>query len=91
MLAEFAAMLARPEDLASVRRQLVTRMLSARQRLQLAMAVVCSSLDATIEAICKQLDAAEARMVSHVQAHFAELEKLLRSGPVVSARWPVPR
>ena len=46
--AEFAAVLARREDLASVRRQLVTRMLSARQRLQLAMAFVCSSLDATI-------------------------------------------
>lgn len=107
MLAEFAAVLVRRDDLASLirpladaqqqalaamvtrRRQLVTMMLSERQRLQLAIAVVRPSIEAMIEAIRKQLDDVEAQMVSHVQAHYAELDKLLRSasgiGPVASA------
>lgn len=107
MLAEFAATLARRDDLASFirpladaqqqalaamvtrRRQLVTMMLSERQRLQLAIAVVRPSIEAMIEAIRKQLDEVEAQMVDHVQAHYAELDKLLRSasdiGPVASA------
>jgi transposase len=107
MLAEFAGVLARRDDLASFirpladaqqqalaamvtrRRQLVTMMLSERQRLQLAIAVVRPSIEAMIEAIRKQLDDVEAQMVSHVQAHYAELDKLLRSasgiGPVASA------
>ena len=71
------------------RRQLVTMMLSERQRLQLAIAVVRPSIEAMIEAIRKQLDDVEAQMVGHVQAHYAELNKLLRSaagiGPVASA------
>jgi transposase len=107
MLAEFAAVLVRRDDLASLirpladaqqqalaamvtrRRQLVTMMLSERQRLQLAIAVVRPSIEAMIEAIRKQLDDVEAQMVSHVQEHYAELDKLLRSasgiGPVASA------
>jgi transposase len=107
MLAEFAAVLVRRDDLASLirpvadaqqqalaamvtrRRQLVTMMLSERQRLQLAIAVVRPSIEAMIEAIRKQLDDVEAQMVSHVQAHYAELDKLLRSasgiGRVASA------
>lgn len=107
MLAEFAAVLVRRDDLGSLirpladaqqqalaamvtrRRQLVTMMLSERQRLQLAIAVVRPSIEAMIEAIRKQLDDVEAQMVSHVQAHYAELDKLLRSasgiGPVASA------
>lgn len=107
MLAEFAATLARRDDLSSFirpladaqqqalaamvtrRRQLVTMMLSERQRLQLAIAVVRPSIEAMIEAIRKQLDEVEAQMVGHVQAHYAELDKLLRSasgiGPVASA------
>ena len=107
MLAEFAGVLARRDDLASFirpladaqqqamaamvtrRRQLVTMMLSERQRLQLAIAVVRPSIEAMIEAIRKQLDDVEAQMVSHVQAHYADLDKLLRSasgiGPVASA------
>lgn len=107
MLAEFAAVLVRRDDLASLirpladtqqqalaamvtrRRQLVTMMLSERQRLQLAVAVVRPSIEAMIEAIRKQLDDVEAQMVCHVQAHHAELDKLLRSasgiGPVASA------
>lgn len=107
MLAEFAAVLVRRDDLASFirpladerqqalaamvtrRRQLVTMMLSERQRLQLAIAIVRPSIEAMIEAIRNQLDDVEAQMVSHVQAHYAELDKLLRSacgvGPVASA------
>lgn len=107
MLAEFAAVLVRRDDLATLirpladaqqqalaamvtrRRQLVTMMLSERQRLQLAIAVIRPSIEAMIEAIRKQLDDVEAQMVSHVQAHYAELDKLLRSasgiGPVASA------
>jgi transposase len=107
MLAEFAAVLVRRDDLDSLirpladaqqqalaamvtrRRQLVTMMLSERQRLQLAIAIVRPSIEAMIEAIRKQLDDVEAQMVSHVQAHYAELDKLLRSasgiGPVASA------
>ncbi|MGZ5131424.1 MAG: IS110 family RNA-guided transposase [Caldimonas sp.] len=71
------------------RRQLVTMLLSERQRLQLAIAVVRPSIEAMIEAIRKQLDEVEAQMVGHVQANYAELDKLLRSasgiGPVASA------
>lgn len=71
------------------RRQLLTMLLSERQRLQLAIAVVRPSIEAMIEAIRKQLDDVEAQMVSHVQEHYAELDKLLRSasgiGPVASA------
>ena len=107
MLAEFAAVLVRRDDLASLirpladaqqqalaamvtrRRQLVAMMLSERQRLQLAITVVRPSIEAMIEAIRKQLDDVEAQMVSHVQTHYAELDKLLRSasgiGPVASA------
>ena len=71
------------------RRQLVTMLLSERQRLQLAIAVVRPSIEAMIEAIRKQLDEVEAQMVGHVQTHYAELDRLLRSasgiGPVASA------
>lgn len=71
------------------RRQLLTMLLSERQRLQLAIAVVRPSIEAMIEAIRKQLDEVEGQMVSHVGEHYAELDKLLRSasgiGPVASA------
>lgn len=107
LLAEFAAVLVRREDLSSFihpltdgeqqalaalvtrRRQLLTMLLSERQRLQLAIAVVRPSIEAMIEAIRKQLDEVEGQMVSHVGEHYAELDKLLRSasgiGPVASA------
>jgi len=107
MLAEFAAVLVRREDLASFirpladaqqqalaamvtrRRQLLTMLLSERQRLQLAIPVVRPSIEAMIEAIRKQLDEVEAQMVTHVHEHYAALDKLLRSasgiGPVASA------
>jgi transposase len=72
------------------RRQLVTMMLSERQRLQLAIAIVRPSIEAMIEAIRKQLDDVEAQMVDHVQSNYAELDKLLRSasgiGPVASGQ-----
>ncbi|MED5620143.1 IS110 family transposase [Ideonella sp. BN130291] len=71
------------------RRQLLSMLLSERQRMQLAIAVVRPSIEAMIEAIRKQLDEVEAQMVSHVQTHFQDLDKLLRSasgiGPVASA------
>lgn len=107
ILAEFAAVLVRREDLASLirpladaqqqalaavvtrRRQLLTMLLSERQRLQLAIPVVRPSIEAMIEAIRKQLDEVEAQMVGHVREHYAALDKLLRSasgiGPVASA------
>lgn len=107
MLAEYAAVLARRDDLARFirpladpqqqalaamvtrRRQLITMLLSERQRLQLAIPLVRPSIEAMIEAIRKQLDDVEAQMVAHVQAHYAKLDKLLRSasgiGPVASA------
>lgn len=107
MLAGFASVLVRREDLVSLirpltdaqqqalaamvtrSRQLVTMMLSERQRLHLANAVVRPSIEAMIEAIRKQLDDVEAQMVAHVQSNYAELDKLLRSaagiGPVASA------
>lgn len=107
LLAEFAGVLVRREDLASFirpltdsqqqtlaamvtrRRQLLTMLLSERQRLQLAIAVVRPSIEAMVEAIRKQLDEVEGQMVSHVGEHYAELDKLLRSasgiGPVASA------
>jgi hypothetical protein len=71
------------------RRQLVTMLLSERQRLQLAIAVVRPSIEAMIEAIRKPLDDVEAQRAGHVQAHYTALDKLLRSasaiGPVASA------
>lgn len=107
LLAEFAAVLVRRDDLGSFirplpdtqqqalaalvtrRRQLLTMLLSERQRLQLAPPVVRPSLEAMIEAIRKQLDEVEARMVFHVHEHYAALDQLLRSangiGPVASA------
>lgn len=107
MLAEFASVLVRREDLATFlrplaepeqqalaamvtrRRQLLTMLLSERQRLQLAIPVVRPSIEAMIEAIRKQLDEVEGQMVGHVQTRFAALDALLRSasgiGPVASA------
>ena len=64
-------------------------MVSERQRMQLAIAVVRPSIEAMIMAIRAQLDDVEAQMVRHVREHFAELDTLLRSangiGRVASA------
>jgi transposase len=71
------------------RRQLLTMMVSERQRMQLAIAVVRPSIEAMITAIRAQLDDVEGQMVRHVREHFAELDRLLRSatgiGRVASA------
>jgi transposase len=71
------------------RRQLLSMLLSERQRLQLAMAVVRPSIEAIIQAIRRQLDDVEAQMMAHVQTHFKDTDQLLRSasgiGPVASA------
>lgn len=71
------------------RRQLLTMMVSERQRMQLAIAVVRPSIEAMITAIRAQLDDVEGQMVRHVREHFAELDTLLRSatgiGRVTSA------
>jgi transposase len=61
------------------RRQLLTMMVSERQRMQLAIAVVRPSIEAMITAIRAQLDDVEGQMVRHVREHFAELDTLLRS------------
>jgi transposase len=71
------------------RRQLLTMMVSERQRMQLAIAVVRPSIEAMIRAIRAQLDDVEGQMVRHVREHFAELDTVLRSatgiGRVTSA------
>ena len=71
------------------RRQLTTMLLSERQRLRLAIAVVRPSVEAVIELIRKQLDDIEAQMVRHVRQHYAELDAVLQSadgiGPIASA------
>jgi transposase len=71
------------------RRQLLSMLLAERQRLQLAIALVRPSIETMIQAIRKQLDDVESQMVTHVQTHYAELDKRLRSasgiGPVASA------
>lgn len=61
------------------RRQLLTMMVSERQRMQLAIAVVRPSIEAMITAIRAQLDDVEGQMVRHVREHFAELDTVLRS------------
>ena len=80
------------QDLAALvtrRRQLTTMLLSERQRLRLAVAVVRPSVEAVIAMIRQQLDDIEAQMVGHVRQHYAELDALLQSaggiGPVASA------
>ena len=71
------------------RRQLLTMLLSERQRLQMAIPLVRPSIEAMIQAIRAQLNDVEAQMTSHVRAHFAEFDTLLRSasgiGPIASA------
>lgn len=71
------------------RRQLLGMMGSERQRLQITPPKLCSSIEAIIAAIKAQLDDIEAQMAAHVQEHFAELDRLLRSasgiGPIASA------
>jgi transposase len=71
------------------RRQLVTMLLSERQRLRLAVAVVRPSVEAVIALLRQQLDDLESQMAAHVQRHYAELDALLQSasgiGPIAAA------
>lgn len=71
------------------RRQLLTMMGSERQRLAITPSDLCPSIEAIIAAIKAQLDLIEAQMLAHVQEHFADLDRLLRSasgvGPICSA------
>ncbi|WP_080594018.1 IS110 family transposase [Burkholderia multivorans] len=71
------------------RRQLLTMLLSERQRLQITPVGLHPSLLAIIAAVQAQLDDIDAQMVGHVREHFSELDRLLQSthgiGPVSSA------
>jgi transposase len=71
------------------RRQLLTMLLSERQRLQITPKGLHPSIEAIVAAIQAQLDDIEAQMVAHVREHFDELDQLLQSasgiGPVASA------
>jgi len=61
------------------RRQLLTMLLSERQRLALAVPAVRPSIEAMIQAIHTQLRDVEAQMTGHVEANFVALDTLLRS------------
>jgi transposase len=79
----FIRPLSEPEqqDLAALvtrRRQLVAMQLSERQRLRLARPVARPSIEAMIEAIKRQLDDLEAEMARHVEAHHAQMARLLQ-------------
>jgi transposase len=93
-LARFIRPLASEEQLALAamvtrRRQLLSMLLSERQRLQMALPLVRPSIEAIIKAIDAQLDDVQAQMMARVQAHFSDIDQLLRSasgiGPVASA------
>jgi transposase len=107
MLAEFAVVLLRRDDLGRFlrplvdpqqqwlaalvtrRRQLLTMLLSERQRLQITPKGLHPSIQAIIAVIQAQLDDIDRQMVAHVREHFGELDRLLQSasgiGPVASA------
>ncbi|MGZ6010091.1 MAG: IS110 family RNA-guided transposase [Rhizomicrobium sp.] len=73
---------AQRQDLAALvtrRRQLIAMLGAERQRLAMARAAVRPSLEAIIMAIQQQLDQVEAEMQGHVQRHFGEIDRLLRS------------
>jgi transposase len=71
------------------RRQLLSMLLSERQRLQITPRGLHPSIEAIVAAIKTQLDDIEAQMLGHVREHFGELDSLLQSasgiGPVASA------
>jgi transposase len=82
----------RQKELAALvtrRRQLVTMLMSERQRLQLATPMVRPGIEAVIKFLRSQVDDVEGQMREHVSRHFAGLDALLRSakgiGPVASA------
>jgi len=71
------------------RRQLVTMMISERQRLAQAAYSVKPSIEAMIEAIRLQIKVVDRQMSDHISIHFSELQTLLCStvgiGPVACA------
>jgi transposase len=71
------------------RRQLIAMLNMEQLRLKITPARLCASVEAIIVAIKAQLEDIEAQMTAHVQEHFGELDKLLRSakgvGPISSA------
>lgn len=103
MLAEFAAVLLRRQDLARFlrpladeqqqwldalvtrRRQLLSMLLSERQRLQTTPKGLHPSIEAIVAAIKVQLDDIEAQMVGHVREHFGKLDRLLQSASGIGA------
>ncbi len=73
---------AQQQDLAALvarRRQLIAMLGAERQRLAMARAAVRPSIEAIITAIQQQLDQVEAEMQGHVQRHYGELDRRLRS------------
>jgi transposase len=77
------------EALVGRRRQLVAMLGAERQRLALARSAVHPSVAALIAVIKAQIEKIDGEMRTHVAAHHAALDALLRSaggiGPVVSA------
>jgi len=71
------------------RRQLVTMMISERQRLAQSVCSVKPSIEAMIEAIRLQVKDIDRQIAEHIRAHFCELQTLLCStvgiGPVACA------
>lgn len=61
------------------RRQLLGMLHSERQRLQITPKRLHASIEAIVAAIKTQLDELQAQMLAHVQQHFGELDRLLRS------------
>lgn len=83
---------AQQQDLAGLvtrRRQLTAMLVAERQRMRLSRPVVRPSVEAMIVVLRAQLDDVEAQMVAHVERHYGELNRLLRTvkgiGPVASA------
>ena len=73
---------AQQQDLAALvtrRRQLIAMLGAERQRLAMARAAVRPSIEAIITALQQQLDQVEAEMEAHVQRHYGELDRLLRT------------
>ena len=62
------------------RRQVLTMLLSERQRLQITPKGLHPSIEAIVAAIKAQLDDIEAQMVGHDREHFGELDGLLAVG-----------
>lgn len=67
------------------RRQLVQMLTAERQRLRLAHAAACPSIERVIEFLKQELDDSEAQVAAHVQRHHAQLAQALVSVPGIGA------